>query len=244
MKELFKNIFARIWALWALISFILSFLVIFLPAMLSYLMKEPGGQAYFLWVSRMWMNLWLHLAGCSFRITGKHNFEKGKQYVVVFNHNALLDVPLSCPYVPGPNKTIAKASFAKIPLFGWFYRKGSVLVDRSNDKSRARSFEQMKKVLSNGMHMCIYPEGTRNRTDKPQKPFYDGAFKLAVLSGKEVIPTSIRGTREAMPILKSFYFLPQKLSMEFLPPVPSEGKSVEELKEEVYQIMLNAYTKK
>ena len=38
----------------------------------------------------------------------------------------------------------------------------------------------MKEVLKKGMHMCIYPEGTRNRTNEPLKKFYDGAFKLAV----------------------------------------------------------------
>ena len=151
-----KNIFAGIWALWGLVTFILTFLVIFLPSMASHLMKEmPHGQYYFIKVSKLWMNCWLFLIGCPVKVTGKENFEKGKAYVIVFNHNALLDVPLSAPYVPGPNKTIAKASFAKIPLFGWFYSKGSVLVDRKDERSRSRSFDLMKKVLSSGMHMCI-----------------------------------------------------------------------------------------
>ena len=105
---------------------------------------------------------------------------------MIFNHNALLDVPLSSPYVPGANKTIAKASFAKVPLFGLFYRKGAVLVDRKNEKSRVKSYEAMKDVLLTGMHMCIYPEGTRNRTEKPLKDFYDGAFKLAIEAKKEI----------------------------------------------------------
>ena len=64
---------------------------------------------------------------------GKENFKKGETYVIVYNHNALIDVPLSAPFVPGGNKTIAKSSFAKLPIFGWFYKRGSVLVDRKND---------------------------------------------------------------------------------------------------------------
>ena len=142
------NIFGRIWALWGLITFFITFMIVFLPSMLSHLMDEPRGQRYFIAVSKIWMNAWLFLVGCPVKVRGKENFKAGASYVVVFNHNALLDVPLSSPYVPGANKTIAKASFAKIPLFGSFYSRGSILVDRKDDKSRSKSFDAMKKVLA------------------------------------------------------------------------------------------------
>lgn len=238
-----KNIFGRVWALWGLVTFIITFLLIIIPAMLTHLVKDPKGQDYFIRIARLWMDVWLFLAGCPVRISGRENFQKGETYVVVFNHNAFLDVPLSAPYVPGPNKTIAKASFAKIPVFGSFYSKGSVLVDRKDEKSRSKSFEAMKKVLFNGMHMSIYPEGTRNRTDQPIKPFYDGAFRLAVATNKQIMPCVIKGTRKAMPFNKKFFLLPTRLSMQFLPPVSSSGISVEALKEKVRHIMLEEYTK-
>ena len=160
-------------------------------------MNETKGQKYFIAVSRIWMNVWLFLIGCPVKVSGKENFKPGIAYIVVFNHNALLDVPLSAPFVPGGNKTIAKASFAKIPIFGTYYKRGSVLVDRKNEKSRTRSFDAMKKVLAKGMHMCIYPEGTRNRSAEPIKPFYDGAFKLAMAAKTEIIPCVIFGTKNA-----------------------------------------------
>ena len=68
----------------------------------------------------------------------------------------MLDIPISCPFIPGGNKTIAKKSFVKVPLFGWFYRKGAVLVDRKSEISRRKSFEEMKKVLAMGMHCLLY----------------------------------------------------------------------------------------
>lgn len=234
---LLKNIFARIWALWGLLTFIITFLIFFLPSMIAYAIPEPGGQSYFIGLARVWMRTWLFLIGCPLKITGRKNFKKGETYVVVFNHNALLDVPLSAPFVPGPNKTIAKDSFAKVPLFGWYYKKGSVLVNRRDDRSRQKSFEEMKKVLLTGMHMCIYPEGTRNRTNQPLKSFYDGAFKLAISAQKDIIPCIITGTKKAMPIHKPFSLLPTKLSMQFLPPEPP-GTDVKELKERIYNIML------
>ena len=239
--NLLKNIFARIWAFWGLLSFVATFFIIFLPSMFSYLLPEVVGQKYFVIVSRIWMNVWLFLVGCTVRVTGKENFIKGHTYVVTFNHNALLDVPLSCPYVPGANKTIAKTSFAKVPLFGWFYSKGAVLVDRNDEKSRIKSFEAMKAVLAAGIHMCIYPEGTRNRSNEPLKPFYDGAFKLACDTGTSVIPAVIIGTKKAMPINKTFYLLPVRLKMHFLPAISPQHVGVKELKGEVFEAMKTYY---
>lgn len=239
--EIIKNIFGRIWALWGLVTFLITFIIILPISMLAHLVKDPGGQKYFITVSRIWMRVWLFLVGCPVRVSGKDNFKKNTTYVVVFNHNSFLDVPLSAPFVPGANKTIAKASFAKIPLFGLFYKRGSVLVDRKNEKSRTKSFEVMKKVLANGMHMSIYPEGTRNRSVEPMKTFYDGAFKLAIAARKEIIPCIITGTKKAMPISKKFFFLPTRLKMQFLSPVSSENISVNELKEKVFTVMRKTY---
>jgi 1-acyl-sn-glycerol-3-phosphate acyltransferase len=236
-----KNIFGTIWALWGLVTFIITFFIIFLPSMLSHLMKDPAGQKYFIGVSKIWMDVWLFLIACPVKVSGKENFKKGNAYIVVFNHNAFLDVPLSAPYVPGANKTIAKASFAKFPVFGQFYKRGSILVDRNNDKSRTKSFDLMKKVLASGMHMCIYPEGTRNRSNEPIKPFYDGAFKLALAAGKEIIPCVIIGTKKAMPINKKFFLYPTRLQMHFLPAVSPAGKTVKELKEKVFNEMIEEY---
>ena len=243
--NLFVNIFGRVWSLWGLISFILTFLLIFLPSMGAYLFKDyKKGQDYFIAVSRVWMWTWLRLIGCPVKVTGREYFKPGETYVIVYNHNALLDVPLSAPFVPGGNKTIAKASFAKVPIFGWFYKRGSILVDRNDDKSRVKSFEEMKRSLRAGMHMCIYPEGTRNRTNQPLKKFYDGAFKLSVDTQNEMIPCVISGTNKAMPIHKTFFLWPTPLQMDFLPPISPLGIDAKELKENVFRVMTAHYLEK
>ncbi len=239
--KLFKDIFARIWALWAIVIFIMTFLIIFIPAMLTFLIPDPKGTDVFIKIARVWMYVWLRLVGCPLTVKGKENFKKNTAYIVTCNHNSLLDIPLSCPFIPGPNKTIAKTSFTKVPLFGWFYMKGSVLVDRKSEISRRKSFEEMKKVLSLGMHMSIYPEGTRNRTNEPLKKFYDGAFKLAIATNNEIIPAVIFNTKKALPVHRFFYFIPHRLRLDFLPPVPVDGQTAEQLKEKVFEIMKNHY---
>ena len=241
---LLKNIFGRIWAIWSMLSFTLTFLLFFPVSMMAYAFNNQcKGQDYFIAVARVWMKVWLFLIACPLKIKGYENFEKGKNYIVTFNHNALLDVPLSAPFVPGANKTIAKDSFSKVPVFGLFYKRGSVLVNRKNEQSRIKSFEEMKKVLAEGMHMCIYPEGTRNRSAKPLKDFYDGAFKLSVDTQKHILPCIITGTKKAMPINKTFYLLPTKLSMHFLTPIEPVNND-KALKQKVYDSMLTSLLKK
>lgn len=234
---LMKNILARIAAFWALITFIVTFLIIYIPSMLCWLVPDPGGQRIFISVARIWMHIWLRLVGCSFRVKGKENFRKGETYIVTCNHNSLLDVPLSSPFIPGGNKTIAKSSFTKVPLFGFYYMKGAVLVNRKSETSRRESFEKMKAVLNNGMHMCIYPEGTRNRTTDPLKKFYDGAFKLAVESGHAIIPAIILNTKKVLPANKGFWFWPGRIEIHFLPAVDVANETTETIKEKIFGIM-------
>lgn len=236
-----KLVLGRIFAVWALILFILTMLPAIIFYLPCFLLDDPAKASWHRHVSRVWMWIYLHLIGCPLKVKGKEHFIKHTNYVIVCNHNSLMDVPVSTPFMPRPNKTIAKKSFAKIPLFGWIYTFGSVLVDRKSDESRRKSYEEMKRMLAIGLDMLIYPEGTRNRTGDPLKSFYDGAFRLAVDTGKPVLPVILLHTKKVLPANIFFYLMPHQLEMHFLPPVSSEGKSAVALKEELFSIMWNYY---
>jgi 1-acyl-sn-glycerol-3-phosphate acyltransferase len=93
-----------------------------------------------------------------------------------------------------------------------------------------------------GLHMCIYPEGTRNRTAEPLQKFHDGAFKLAIETGKKIIPSLLFNTSNIFPA-KVIFFWPGKVEMHFLPAVEVADKTVQHLKEEVFEIMRSYYIK-
>ena len=100
----------------------------------------------------------------------------------------------------------------------------------------------MKDVLEKGMHMSVYPEGTRNRTTEPLKKFHDGAFRLATETGHDIIPAIIFNTKNVLPMGKTFYFWPQKLEIHFLPAVPViKNDSYSDLKEKVFAVMKDFY---
>jgi 1-acyl-sn-glycerol-3-phosphate acyltransferase len=239
-----KNLIFRIVATWAIIVFVITLLPVVLLMWIIGLYDEPKRTGYFRVISKIWMQVFFFLIGCSLKIRGKENFKVGENYIVTCNHNSLMDVPVATPFIPGANKTIAKAEMAKIPLFGLIYKRGSILVDRKDKKSRQDSFRKMKNVLALGMHMCIYPEGTRNKTDLPLKEFHDGAFKLAIETSVSIIPALIFNTRKVLPPGKSFYFHPANMEMHFLEPVKAEkGDNFELLKQKVHQVMSDYYLK-
>jgi 1-acyl-sn-glycerol-3-phosphate acyltransferase len=240
-----KSIFGRIWAAWGALVFITTMLLFLIPFFLFiYFQQEPIKTNRFIRYSRIWMDVFLGLVGCPLTIKGREYFQPGKTYIVVSNHNALIDVPVSSPGIPGGNKTIAKAEMAKIPLFGLIYKTGSILVDRKNEKSRRESFVKMREVLEMGLHMCIYPEGTRNTSSEPIKPFHDGAFRLAVTSGHSIIPMIIFNSRKANPPDRGFFLWPVKLYMDFLPEVTvMADETVEQLKARVFDQMRNYIVK-
>jgi 1-acyl-sn-glycerol-3-phosphate acyltransferase len=235
-----RNIFGRVMAFWALVVFTLSMLIFVIPVGLSVLWPEPKRSrvAYFFYTKWMW--LFFVLSGVRRRIVGREHFRRGENYVVICNHNSLMDPPLSSPAIPGANKTIAKAEMAKIPIFGIVYSRGSVLVDRKSEESRRASFGKMKEVLQQGLHMCIYPEGTRNKTKEPLQRFHDGAFRLAIDAQKRIIPALLFNTRSVLP-RKGFFFWPTKVEMHFLPPIESANKSAQALKEEAFALMKDYY---
>lgn len=235
-----KNLLGRVYVAYALTLFIVTMLIMLVPMWLISLLPSPLKNRCFVSLGRAWMKVYMPVVGCPVFTRGIQHIKTGGPYVVVCNHNSFADVPATYAALPGTHKSLAKHEMARVPLFGMMYRIGSVLVDRKDAASRKHSFVEMKEVLHQGMHMLLYPEGTRNKTDQPLKFFYDGAFSLAIDTHTPILPVIIRNTRNILPPGKIFYAWPHRIDMEFLLPVPTSHLNmdqIEQLKEQVFQIM-------
>ncbi len=241
-----KKILGHLYAFWLLICFALTLILVAIPtAICQYTIKdEVKKTAAILRWYRIWMKILMTLVFCRITVKGRTHFQKNQNYIVTVNHNALFDILVSTPSVPFASKTLAKAELAKIPIFGLVYRSGSILVDRKNAKSRANSMKEMTNTLHQGMHLILYPEGTRNKTSAPLKSFHDGAFSMAIAHQKPIIPALLFNTRKILPPGKKFFAVPHAVEMHFLPPIPVKGltsKDVPELKEKVFKLMTEYY---
>ncbi len=239
-----KNVLGAVFMVYALIVFAATMLVVYIPIWLISLLPEPHRARALHRAFRLWMGVYMPLVFCPVFRKGKKNFKKGEQYVVVINHNSLADIPVSSPWIPGPNKTLAKMEMSRIPLFGMIYRTGSILVDRKKEGSRRESISKMQETLDMGIHLCLYPEGTRNKTDEPIQPFFDGAFLTAIKAQKPVMPCLIFNTGKILPHNKKFWARPMPIGIHFLEPVLTAGltsSDVTGLKERVHKTMEEYY---
>jgi 1-acyl-sn-glycerol-3-phosphate acyltransferase len=236
----FKKLFGHFLFVWTAIVFTITIFIFSIVTFFIRLLPYPKHMHIFIKASKIWISTFLFCIGCRLKVKGKENFKKDENYIVICNHNSFMDVPITCPYVPGGNKTISKIELSKIPIFGLVYKTGSVLVDRKNKNSRVDSYLKMKQTLNSGLHMCIYPEGTRNKTNEPLAPFHDGAFKLAFDTNKSIIPGVLFNTKKALPLSQNYVAFPATMYMHFLPAIPPQQfNSVEELKNYCFETMKN-----
>ncbi len=241
-----KDIVARIYFVYGMLLFALTMIPVALILLVVKMLASEKTFSKAVQTSfQVWMGIYMPLIFCPVTHRGREHFKQGKNYVVTLNHNSLADVPVSSPGIPGPNRTLAKVEMANIPIFGFIYRSGSILVTRQDAQSRKDSFPKMLDALNKGLHLCLFPEGTRNKTNEPIARFYDGAFKVAIESQKPIIPGLIFGTKKILHPTKKLWAWPHKIEFHFLPEIPTAGldnKDTEALKQKVHTIMTAYFT--
>lgn len=186
------------------------------------------------------MRLGVRAAGVRVRIVGLQNLPT-QPSILMSNHVSNLDPPVLLPSIPGMTSVMLKRSLMKIPLLGTAMRMGRfVPVARGHSREEAkRSVAVAAEALRSGLHITIFPEGTRS-PDGQLLQFRKGAFFLAAETGAPIVPIVLRGTAGMMP-RDSWRITPGEAVVEFLPAVHSEDyASREELMEAVRAAMQRA----
>lgn len=176
------------------------------------------------------------------RINNKHLIDKNTTYVFVANHKSLLDIPLFARACNNTFRFLAKEELTRIPLMGYVIKRLYITVNRSDRKDRHRSMEIMNESLQQGISVFICPEGTRNRKDEPMLlDFKDGAFRLAIHSGKPLAVFTVLNSGEFLAPVKWMQLKPGTLRGIWSRPIDTTGMTEDDLpalKEKVRQMML------
>ncbi len=176
------------------------------------------------------------------KVQGAKKVERGKNYLIVANHQSLLDILLVLSSLPTSLhfKFLAKKELFPIPFFGWHMSlAGYIPIDRSSPESRKQIMEIVRQWLRKGVSVLFFPEGTRS-LDGEIHLFKIGAFKLAREENVEILPIVIEGTRDALP-KKSWRM--EKKSPFFLSigaPVnlkKCKDKKIEQIRDDIQQEM-------
>jgi 1-acyl-sn-glycerol-3-phosphate acyltransferase len=155
-------------------------------------------------------------------VSSVEEFDRGRVYVVVSNHQSLADIPIIAHLVMD-TKWLAKAELFRVPAIGWMMRMaGDVPVDRADRRNSARALLQCARYLRDGCSVVFFPEGTRSR-DGRVLPFNDGPFQLAIREGLPVLPLVVSGSGAALPRNSWIFGPPQDIYLRVLPPVATTG---------------------
>jgi len=132
---------------------------------------------------------------------------------------------------------IGKKELTKLPIFGYFYKKTNILVDRKSIRSRQEVYQRAAERLDENIGLCIFPEGGVPDPEVELARFKNGAFRLAVEKQIPIIPVSYPDNKKHFP----FDFKKGKPGVlraeihEFLYPEEGGSLEVERLKEECFQ---------
>ena len=171
-------------------------IVVMLPFLFISILKESW-YPYFFRMARIWAKVILFGMGFSIKIEVDEEIQPGKSYMFVTNHTSMTDIMLMLSAVKNPFVFVGKKELAKIPLFGFFYKRTCILVDRNNSKSRLAVFDRAQKRLNDGLSICIFPEGGVPHDESViLDDFKDGAFRLAIDHQIEVVPLTFADNKK------------------------------------------------
>ncbi len=196
LMKLFKYIFWILYRIWFYILVALPILILF-PILLISISKESW-YPFFFKIARIWAKFILIGMGFNWQIKRKQTPEKNKSYLFIANHTSMADIMLMLVSVKNPFVFVGKKELANIPLFGFFYKRTCILVDRSSEKSRKAVFLRAQKRLKTGVSICIFPEGGVPEEHIILDEFKDGAFRLAINHHIPIVPITFADNKKRL----------------------------------------------
>ena len=131
-----------------------------------------------------------------FRVEGLENVPKEGALIIAGNHLSNADPPAIGAFIGlvRDSRFMAKKELFEIPVMGWFFRRcGYISVDRQRTIGDFGALEGAIEALQRGESIVMFPEGTRSKTGKPQKP-KSGIGFLVYKTEAPVLPVKIEGT--------------------------------------------------
>ncbi len=231
-------------------TFVILFLIFSIPLLFAEWIigqfnmdiKNRSSLAIVKWAFRVC----LRLAGTTVTVIGEENVPLDTPVLYVGNHRSYFDILLTYVRVPRPTGYVAKKEMLRYPLLkNWMKNLHCLFLDRDNIKEGLKTILTGIEKVKEGISICIFPEGTRNRVNDTFLPFHDGSFKIAEKSGCPVVPMSINNSaaifEDHLPKMKKAHVV-----IEYGQPILLDQLSKEEKKrigEHVQKIIADTYFK-
>ncbi|WP_425235217.1 lysophospholipid acyltransferase family protein [Ulvibacterium sp.] len=198
MLTLLKKIGQTLYRIWFYILVAIP-IFIFFPFLLVFTFSERSYPQFFWMARNLWATPILYGMGCPPQIIREQQMEKGRSHMLVANHTSMLDIMLMLQVSKSPFVFVGKKELVKIPLFGFFYRRVCIMVDREDTRSRTGVYRRAQRRLNQGLSICIFPEGGVPEEHIILDEFKDGAFKMAIAHNIPVVPMTFFDGKKRFP---------------------------------------------
>ncbi|WP_109301898.1 1-acyl-sn-glycerol-3-phosphate acyltransferase [Aquimarina sp. AU474] len=238
---LMRKILILLWRIWFYIMMGIPIIIMF-PILLILTSREKWYPQFFV-VARFWAKIVLY--GCGFvpKLTKEAQVDRTKSYMIIANHTSMTDIMFMLYCVKNPFVFVGKKELAKIPIFGFFYKRTCILVDRNSQRSRKEVFDRAHARLHDGTSICIFPEGgVPDDQSLLLDNFKDGAFRLAIDHQIPILPLTFFDNKKRF----SYTFFsgsPGKMRGHIHKEIPTKGLTQadkKELNEKTRNILLHA----
>lgn len=151
-------------------------------------------------LSRFWARVVLFTFGIKVTVEGRDNIDPKTPYVFISNHQSSMDIPVCVASIPSSIRMLAKKELFRVPFFGWgIWAGGFIKIDRQNREKAIESLDRAaERLKKENISPLVYAEGTRSPDGKIH-PFKKGGFVLAINSGRQIVPVTIKGSNKIMP---------------------------------------------
>ena len=238
-----KKIFTYLYLIYCCIILLIFFIVILPLAFFAAIFLGNNAAPVIYFCARVWFRLYSIFVGIIWKNVGTITPNKKESYIFVANHDSYYDILAMVLSTHQPYRILGKESMTKIPIFGYLYGKAVITVKRESEADRKNSVARLKHYLSKKISIYIFPEGTFNNTKHVMKPFYDGAFKMALETNTPIQPMVIYNCKALLSFDKKLKIKPGIATYQFLPAITvndMEGQSIQSLKNIVYTRMETA----
>ena len=195
-------------------------------------------------VARLWARVLLRLALSPVTVEHPERLRGLGTAVFASNHLSYYDTPVLFAKLPFQFRILAKASLWKLPFIGWYLqRSGQVSIDQSSARAGVASLGRGVKALEAGTPLVIFPEGGRTE-DGQLRPMVAGAAWMAIKAQVPLVPLTLIGTYELLPI-HVYALRPRPLKLVIGQPIPTTDlttRDAERLTQELRDAIYRTYT--
>lgn len=231
--------------IWTILFLILSIPVIIIEFLIGLAFPKAKARSS-QWIVTHAFRVLTFIAGTKITFIGEENIPSDTAVLYVPNHRSIFDIIMTYPRCKRLTGYVAKKETKKIPIFSiWMSFMNCQFLDRKDLRKGLKVILKCVDLIKDGVSVCIFPEGTRNKGNDPLLPFHDGSLKIAEKAGCPIIPIAINNSEQIFeahfPKLKSV-----KVTIEYCKPIDPNSFSKEEkrkISDTVQAEILEAYTR-